>query len=193
MNYKTILILICTFITVAFSSSCSNSLKNHNYYLLSPTGPASTKQGVGIGVGPIVTASYLDRPYLTFQTSDNTLDVNEDHEWAGNLEDQFARVLGTNIGRKVNSGNVQKYPWARDSEIDYQIAVDVKRFHGTNNGEALLEASWRIYKLPGSRQLVSKSVTMTEPLEEDGFASLVAAQSRLLDRLSARISSSISR
>ena len=190
MNFKNTLAVAFSLIVFILLPSCSSSTK-HNYYLLSPSGAASVNHGVGIGVGPIVTAAYLDRPYLIFQTSDNTLDINEDHEWAGNLEDQLTRVLGTNIGRKVNSANVQSYPWVRDSELDYQIAVDVKRFHGTNNGEALLEASWRVYKLPGSRKLKSKSVIMTEPFGEDGFASLVAAQSRLIDRLSTEIASSL--
>lgn len=190
MNFKNTLSITLPLVALLCSPSCSNS-GQHNYYLLSPSGEASTNQGLGIGVGPVITAAYLDRPYLIFQTSDNTLDINEDHEWAGDLEEQFTRVLGTNIGRKVSSANIQSYPWVRDSELDYQITVDLKRFHGTNDGEALLEASWKIYKLPESRILTSKSATMTEPLGEDGFASLVSAQSRLVDRLSARIASSL--
>ena len=190
MNLKNTLAVTFSLFSFILLASCSSSIK-HNYYLLSPSGPASVNQGVGIGIGPIITAAYLDRPYLIFQTSDNTLDINKSHEWAGDLERQLARVLGTDVGRKINSANVQSYPWVRDSELDYQVAVDIKRFHGTNNGKALLEASWRVYELPGSRKLKSKSITMTEPLEEDGFASLVAAQSRLIDRLSAEIAHSL--
>jgi len=190
MNLTSFFLVICSLISYFIFSSCSGP-GEHKYYLLSPSGEATTKQGVRIGVGPVITAAYLDRSYLVFQTSDNTLDVNENHEWAGDLSSEISRVLGTNIGRKVNSINIQSYPWNKESELDYQIAIDIKRFHGTNNGNALLEASWRIYKLPGSRQITSKSITMTEPLETDGFESLAAAQSRLLDRLSVKIASSL--
>lgn len=177
-------------ILLSLLTSCTTTL-DHKYYILSPAGPPPSRQGVGIGVGPIITAPYLDRPYLVFQSSPNTLEINEYHEWAGDMHNEFARVLATNIGRKANTGNLQIYPWASDTEIRYQVAVDVKRFHGTADGNAILECSWRIYKLPGSTLVTSKSTTITEPLEKDGFQYLVAAQSRLIDRLSTKITSSI--
>jgi len=192
MNLKKALTIISSLIVLIISPSCSNATK-HNYYLLSPAGPSPTNQttGIGIGVGPIITAPYLDRPYLIFQSSENTLEINEDHEWAGDLHNEFARVLGTNIGRRAKTGNIQTYPWPKNSDINYQIAVDVKRFHGTSTGDAVLEASWRVYKLPSSRLVASKSATFTEPLGTDGFEALAAAQSRLVDQLSAKIASSI--
>ena len=181
--------LASLFICIALSA-CSSTSK-HQYYLLSPSGPAPSTQGVSIGVGPVITASYLDRTYLVFQTEENTLDVNDNHEWAGQLDAEFARVLGTNLGRKVNTGRVQTYPWSNESDLDYQVSVDIKRFHGNNNGEAVLEASWRVYKLPGSRQITSQSITLTEPLKANGFKSLVAAQSILIDKLADYIKLSI--
>lgn len=159
--------------------------------MLSPSGPAAINQDLGIGIGPVNTASYLDRPYLIFQSSHNTLDVNEDHEWAGDLTDEFARVLGTNIGREKNTGNIQSYPWGNESDLDYQVSINLKRFHGTSNGNALLEASWSVYKLPGARRIESKSITLTEPLQSDGFSSLAAAQSRLVEKLAQRIVQSL--
>ncbi|MDB9742060.1 PqiC family protein [Akkermansiaceae bacterium] len=187
---KSSFLAVASMLLCAAFTACSSSVE-HKYYLLSPSGAAPAKQGVAIGVGPVITASYLDRPYLVFQSADNVLDVNENHEWAGELDEEFARVLSTNLGRKKNTGNLHIYPWKRESELDYQVVVDVKRFHGTNNGEAVLEASWRIYKLPGSRNISSNSVTLTEPLEKDGFESLAAAQSRLVDKLAEYIASSI--
>lgn len=187
MNLK---ITITALVLLAALPSCTTTL-NHKYYILSPAGPAPSHQGVGIGVGPVITAPYLDRPYLIFQSSENTLEINEYQEWAGDMHSEFARVLATNIGRKVNTGNLQTYPWAKDSEIRYQVAVDVKRFHGTANGDAILEATWRVYKLPESKLLISNSTTMLEPLAKDGFEALAAAQSRLVDRLAAKITTSI--
>lgn len=176
--------------TLVLAPSCDTTL-DHKYYILSPAGPAPARQGIGIGVGPVITAPYLDRPYLIFQDSENTLEINEYHEWAGDMHNEFARVLATNIGRKANTGNIQTYPWSSDAELSYQIAVDVKRFHGTADGDAILEASWRIYKLPGSQLVTSKSTTITEPLNQDGFKALVAAQSIIIDRLATKITTSL--
>ena len=108
------LLLTAAALAVSFVCVSCGSGSKHSYYLLSPTGPAPANQGMGIGVGPVITASYLDRSYLVFQTSDNTLDVNEDHEWAGDLSAEFARVLSTNLGREKNTCLLYTSPSPRD-------------------------------------------------------------------------------
>jgi uncharacterized lipoprotein YmbA len=84
----------------------------------------------------------------------------------------------------MGTGNIRQYPWDNESELRYQITVDVNQFHGTANGDAVLEASWRAYSLPSGRLIAAKTSTLTEPLEQDGFEKLAEAQSRLVDQLS---------
>lgn len=167
--------------------SCGTS--QQNYYLLSPSGPAPSRPGMGIGVGPVDLNNYLDKPQLVFQGTANSLEINDLHQWAGDLSSDFASVLATNLGRRKNTGNLQTYPWGRDTELDYQVTINVTRFHGTNTGDAVLEASWRIYKFPGSIQVTARTSNLREPLRSDGFDELAAAQSRLVDQLAAEIAS----
>ncbi len=164
-----------------------------NFYVLSPIGkPPVDGRGPGIGIGPVVLADYLvERPYVAFQSSPNKLEISDLHEWAGDPKDDFSRVLASNMGRRMKSGNVRTYPWDRESELRYTVSVDVRQFHGTADGDALLEASWRAYAIPGSRLLASRTTTLREPLEGDGFEALVAAQSRLIDRLAGVIASKL--
>lgn len=165
--------------------SCSTET---SYYVLSPVGQAPSQGGIGIGVGPITMADYLvERPYLVFQSSPNKVEISDLHVWSGDLENDFTRVLASNLGRRKNSGNTRTYPWEREKELKYQITVDVRQFHGTANGDAILEASWRAYELPGSRLIASKTTSLREPLTKDGFEELAAAQSRLVDQLAAVI------
>lgn len=172
-------------------ASCSSQ---QNYYVLSTSGPASTKPGPGIGVGPVTMANYLtERPYLVFQSSPNKMELSDLHVWAGELERDFARVLATNLGRHAGSGNTVTYPWNRDDELRYQVVVDVRQLHGTPAGDALLEAAWRVYELPGSRLVASRSTTLREPLRRDGFEELAAAHSRLIDRLAQIVATTLSR
>lgn len=171
-------------------ASCSSQ---QNYYVLSPAGPASTKNGPGIGVGPVTMADYLiERPYLVFQSSPNKMELSDRHAWGGDLEGDFARVLATNLGRRADTGNTLTYPWVRDSELRYQVVVDVRQLHGTPEGDAVLEAAWRVYELPGSRLIKSRSTNLREPLRKDGFEELAAAHSRLVDRLARVIAASLS-
>jgi uncharacterized protein len=166
-------------------TSCSTQ---RNFYVLSPAGKAPAKSGIGIGVGPVDIANYLtERPYIVFQSSPNKMEISDLHEWAGDLGDDFSRVLATNLGRYKNTGNVRTYPWDREGDLNYQIAIDVRQFHGTADGDAILEASWRVYSLPESRLITTKTTTLHEPLQGDGFEALVAAQSRLIDKLAQTI------
>ncbi len=160
--------------------------------MLTPSHQLPSHQGLGIGVGPVILADYLvERPYLIFQSSTHRLEMSDQHEWAGSLSDDIARTVGSNIGHQLGTGNIHRYPWDRETEVDYKISIDVHRFHGDTHGDAILDATWRIYRMPESNIISSRSVSLKEPLNADGFDELVAAQSRLLNTLAQKISQNI--
>lgn len=172
-------------VTLFALTSCST---HRNFYILSPAGKAPASGGIGIGIGPVDIANYLtERPYIVFQSSPNKMEISDLHEWAGDLSNDFSRVLATNLGRHKNTGNVRTYPWDHEGDLKFQVTIDVRQFHGTSEGDAILEASWRVYSLPESRLVTSKTTTLHEALQGDGFEALVAAQSRLIDKLALTI------
>ena len=162
-----------------------------SYYLLTPEGPAPSGGGRGIGVGPVALAAYIDRPNLVFHESGNRLAIAESHRWAGDLEDNVASVLAANLGRQLGTGNVRTYPWADDGDLTRQVSIDIRQMHGTPDGDAFLEAAWRVYSLPDRRMTSSKSWSGREPLQADGYDALAAAHSRLLGRLAREIRKSL--
>ncbi|MES2437658.1 MAG: PqiC family protein [Verrucomicrobiota bacterium] len=161
------------------------------FYVLTSSGPAPGGGGLGLGVGPVSIAEYLDRPNLVTQESANQLGVAEDHRWAGDLTGNITRVTAANLGRQLRTGNVRTYPWQTDSEISYQITLDVRQLHSQTDGFAVCEIGWRAYSLPDRRLKASKTFTDREPLGADGYDASVAAQSRLLERLAESISASL--
>ena len=170
--------------------SCSSTTTS--YYVLSPAGQAPNRQGVGLGIGPIIAANYLvERPYVLFQASPNQIEMSDYHQWAGELDDNFGRVLGINLGRRTGTGRIQPYPWDTNNELDYQVTVDLSQFHGTTDGDAFMEASWRLYRLPAGNLIASNTTTLTAPLRGDGYDALVSAQSELVDQLAAEIAKSM--
>lgn len=172
-------------------SSCSSSAPSRAFYLLTADGPAPSGGGTGIGVGPVAVAGYLDRPNLVMQENGARIAVAESHRWAGKLEDNFARVLATNLGRQLKTGNLRTYPWETDEGLKYQISVDLTQLHGTSEGDALLEASWRVYSLPDRKLVATRSWSGTEPLTKDGYDELVAAESRLVARFASEVGKSL--
>ncbi len=164
---------------------------NKTYYVLTASGPVPSGGGIGIGVGPITLAEYLDRPNLVTQEAPNQLGVAEDHRWAGDLTASIIRVTAANLGRQLHTGNVRTYPWQTDSEISYQVTLDIRQLHSETDGYAVIEAGWRAYSLPDRRLKASKTFTAREPLESAGYNASVAAQSRLLERLAENIAGSL--
>lgn len=178
-----------TFIFALLLAACSQPDKS--FYMLTPAGPAPSGGGVGIGVGPVSLAEYIDRANLVTQEAPNQLAVAEDHRWAGDLSAGVARVVAVNLGRNLKSGNVRTYPWLRDDEINYQVTLDVRQLHSETDGFAVIEAGWRVYELPARRLRASRTFTDREALEADGYNASVAAQSRLIARMSEQIAASI--
>ncbi|WP_193214374.1 PqiC family protein [Luteolibacter marinus] len=162
-----------------------------SFYVLTPEGPPPAGGGMTIGVGPVSLAGYLDRANLVFQESGNRMAVAESHRWAGDLEENIARVTATNLGRRLGTGNVRTYPWGSDGELRYQISLDIRQLHGTSNGDAVIDAAWRVYSLPDRRMIASKSWSGSEPMNADGYDELAAAQSRLLARLATEIAATL--
>ncbi|BCX46374.1 lipoprotein [Haloferula helveola] len=176
------------FIALGFLSACAPAKQ---YYLLTPEGPAPSGGGTGIGVGPVALAAYLDRPNMVFQQGGNQLALAESHRWAGDLEDNISSVVAANLGRRMNTGNVRSYPWADDSDLRYQISIDIRQLHGTPDGDAFIEAAWRVYSLPDRRMTTTKTWSGREPMQADGYDALAAAESRLLARLASQIAASL--
>jgi uncharacterized protein len=163
------------------------------FYRLTAEGPAPSGGGMGIGVGPIVLAEYVDRTNLVVETSPHKLEVARYHRWAGDLDNSIARVVATNMGRHLGTGNIKVYPWQRDGEISYQVTMDLREFVAGEDGYARIEANWRLYSLPGRNLVTSKTYVAKEAIEKGNFESMVAAQSKLLAGLSADIARAVRR
>src|SRR6478609_1255359 len=172
-------------LAVVLAAGCAQP--NKTFYVLTASGPVPSGGGTGIGVGPVALAEYLDRSNLVTQEAPNQLGIAEDHRWAGDLSASIAQVTAANLGRLVHTGNVRTYPWQRDSEIDYQVTLDIRQLHSQTDGYAIIEAGWRVYSFPDRRLKASKTFTAREALESDGYNASVAAQSRLLQRMAENI------
>lgn len=179
------------FAVLAAVLMCSCFATRDSYFYLTPEGPAPSGGGMGIGVGPINMAEYLDRPNLVMAVGGNELAVADNKRWAGDLESSVARVMAANLGRQLGTGNVLTYPWKNDGGLRYQITLDIRQLHGTSDGKACLEAGWHAYSLPSNKIVAARTFNAVEPLYKDGYQALVAAESRLFARLAKDIAQSL--
>lgn len=157
-------------------------------YILTPDGVAPRGEGgVSIGVGPVRLADYLLRPEIPVATGANELEYAYDSLWAGSLEKQMMGAIAVNLGRRLGTGRLTHYPWSPQSGVRYQVSLDVRTFHSTTEGKAILDTGWKVYDLKTKRLLTSRSSFLEESFSGEGFSAATAAQSRLVSRLCGEI------
>ncbi len=158
------------------------------YYNLSADGPVpGNASGFSLGVGPIVLPDYIDRGELVFQSEDHRFEVPYERRWAGSLRETATRVLGTNLARRLGTGNLHLYPWEPGTPLRYQVRVEVRQFHAVSAGDAILECAWRVEDSQSGKTVVRQAGNFTEPVRGDGYEAVVGAESRLLSQLAAAI------
>ena len=174
-------------------AGCASSPPSR-FYVLTPE--ASGKQlantsDLTLGVGPVRLVAYLERPQIVSRDSANQLRVEEFERWGGTLEGNITWVLAENLSRLLGTGAVVTYPWERVVETDYQIALDIRRFDPGSDGQVQLSVQWRVIGKDGGELYAIERSEFSEPVAGSGFAAQVAAQSRVLARLSEAIAARI--
>ena len=135
----------------------------------------------------------MDRTQLVFQSGTNEFQVPAKASWAGPLGENVTQVLADDLGRRLDSGNVLRYPWPPNSSLRYQVVVNVEQFHSISGSEAILDVSWLVEE-PASRQILSRhKASFHAPVQGDGYGPVVAAESQLLDQLAGAVARSVRR
>lgn len=167
--------------TTMLLACCGTSRLAH--YALKADGPAPSASGVGIVVGPVDLAEYIDRPNLIVEEHPRNFQAAADHRWAGDLGAQIADLTASNLGRRLKTGNIHRYPSPGNPRIRYQVSLDIRQFHGGADGYAVIEAAWRVHTLPERQLLATHTFSDRQALAQDGYPALIEAQSELLSRL----------
>jgi uncharacterized lipoprotein YmbA len=162
------------------------------YYRLSSDGPAILPaRGIMVVVGPVSLPTYIDRAELVFQSANNQFQVPPNVHWAGTLQENFTRVLATDLGRRLHSGNVLVYPAPPTLKPRYQVVVDVRQFHAVSGGDAILDVDWRI-QAPETNAIVHRqNGSFRARIAGDGYEPVVAAESQLLAQLADAVAQSL--
>ena len=132
-----------------------------------PAGPSLT-----IGLGPIDFPGYLRRLDVVTRSSPNELDLSPDKRWSEPLDQNFERVLADNLATLLGTERIEKYPWPRRTQIDYQITIDVQRFETDSNQQSALVARWIIKDGTGKDLSASRTAASSPVGAGDAGASI---------------------
>jgi uncharacterized lipoprotein YmbA len=161
--------------------------------LTPPANPAPDAPALGfIGVGPITLPAYVDRPQIVRRAGASRVVLADFENWIEPLSSMFPRVLVENLSSLLGTDDIWLLPQRRPPRLDLQVEVDVTRFDASTEGEAVLDARWRIYGRDGDQLLATDRSTILErAASEDGVEGVVAAMSRALGELSRELAEAL--
>jgi len=172
-------------------AGCSMSTPPASFYTLSSAAtPVNASSQLAIGITLTEFPDALDRPQIMLRTSENRLEIQELHRWAGQLEGQFLHVLTENLVRLTGSQRIAPAPWEKGFNPDRRLSVSILGFDGIPGGSAQLRVRWSLSDTDGTL-LLMKTSSLQEPAG-DSIESLVAAQSQLIARLAEEIAAALS-
>ena len=170
------------------ASGCGGT-RETRFYVLTPLPAAERPRDASpggnpaIGLRPVSLPGQLDRPEIVTRVGENMLQLAEFDQWAAPLQENFTRVLAGNLAVLVPTERLSLFPWGKAGAPDYEVAVEVARFEGTLGGDCSLVARWSVLRRDGTTAPVTRTSSYREPAG-DSYATLVAAQSRLVAALS---------
>ena len=153
--------------------------------------PVANLSTIGILVGPIRMALYLDRTDIVIRNSQNQIRLADFSQWAGPLQENFSRVLAENLSLLLNTDRVGIFPGTRAMSFDFNVTVNVTRFDGIPGEHADLRARWGILDKKRKDMLFESHSVLTQPVINDSMEALIAAESQTLADLSREIAKAI--
>ena len=187
-NRTAVTVLSCCILT-AVGAGCASP--RSDFYTLSRSAKAAPAAAdYSVAVGPVSVPEIVDRPQIVVRTGPNQVLIDEFHRWGSPLRDDIARVVAGNLAALLGAPQVSVFPHPAFSAAKYRAAVDVMVFDSTPGEAAALDAVWGI-RGAGDRGIRSGRTTVRETVSDGGFAALVAAHSRALEKLSVDIADAI--
>jgi len=133
-----------------------------------------------IGLGPVRIPGYLDRPQIVTGATGSRLELDEYHRWAEPLRDTLGRVLSENLAARLPRDHLLTFPWNRALTPDYQIEIDITRFHVNAEGVAELWATWSV--LQHNQPVLLKKSRIAQPVQGNDTDARITAQNLVLGR-----------
>ena len=170
--------------------SCASTPPSSFYVLSADAAGVPGSSGPSVGVGPISIPEYLKRNVMVVNQNQHQLQLASTSRWAESLDSGILRVTSLNLAILLDTQQIQRYPWRRDSPPDYGVSINVINL-GIRDIEARLDTEWTLSDARNGQvisQKISQFSTRTAASDPNDIA---AAYSLLLFELSEEIALSV--
>jgi uncharacterized lipoprotein YmbA len=155
--------------------------------------PLADLNDIGIEVGPVKMAMYLDRSDVVIRNTQNEIEVAEFATWAGPLQENFSRILAENLSLWLNTKKVSIFPGRKLQSPDYSVSVNVTRFDGRPGDRAHLRARWVVFGENRKKLLFQEHTVLSQPTANESIEAMVASQSQTVVDFSREIAEVINK
>lgn len=167
------------------------------YHGLSAAAPGPSSPGSAallVEVLPVIVPERVNRDEIVLTAADGQLDVRDDDRWAGPLTDEIRQLINDALWQRLRAADSYAAPvaLAPDGVAQYRLALRIERFDAIPNGQAVVEASWTLRRLPQGRPAICRAGT-TESLAGVVPQAAVAALSVAAKRVAAMVAASLDR
>lgn len=184
--------ILLTGVVFLLVASCGTTAPTR-FYLMDPmadagSGPAAAgKKGVSIALAPVVLPEHLNRPQIVTRQNSHQVRVDDFNRWAESLGAHITAIVAENLSRQLGTEGVVITNRYKQTDIDFQLSIQILRFDGWPGKEAVLDCRWYLGTGDEHAGGHPERYRITRPVEGDGYPDLVAALSRMLADLSREI------
>jgi uncharacterized lipoprotein YmbA len=139
---------------------------------------AARSGGSLVGVVPVSVPDYLDRPEIVTRSSSNEITVTDSQRWAERLSTNATGTVVENLAQALGAEQVVALP-AR-SEVDYEVALDLRRFEIDPEGRAVMIGRWSVIDAKSRKEVARGGLHRSEPVADSSYGAIAAAMSRNL-------------
>ena len=191
-------ILSSSLIVIALAIAGCGSSPSAKFYILNTvdrnvsTSAAPIKdQSVAVKVGPVSIPDTLDHSQIVTRSGENMLTLDEFNRWGGDFQSDIQRIIGENISILLPTDRVILSSEVSLVSADFQVVINVREFDGKLGGIVTLNADWTVTHKGKEKTVMAKKSVLQENADGTDYQAYVAAQSRLLAKLSQEITDEI--
>lgn len=177
-----------TLLASVLLAACSTSARTYYYTLQTGTPVAqATSTRTVIAIRALSIPEIVDRPQLVLRSGETQVLISDNHLWGQALKSDISRNLAAHLANET--GALVTTP-GQGSEADIKLSIDILRFESVPNGDATIEAQWRVQR-KGEVAASNGSALVREASNAAGYDAIVAAHGRALARLSSAIAATL--
>jgi uncharacterized lipoprotein YmbA len=197
MRARTTLAVLALGATLA---GCAAALPTRFYTLAPaavPKAPADTAATPGkaapLGLGPVETPAYLDRPEIVTRRGAYQVTMAEFDRWAEPLQGMLAGLLADRLREALHGRReVVELPSRGGVQPYFGVAVSIDRFDADETGRVTLDARWRVYQTGDGRTVREGRESIIEQgASPPDYPGVVAAMSRAVGDLARAIAPAV--